>query len=721
MNRVLAAVTCILALTACKREDTSLIWGFDADYVPTRMSVEPSVDSITVVFGFVPGIDRYLVAANHGAGDVDLSSPDVVIDPPIDRADVEDLSNCFQSPEDDVWYCAVYLSPDDPALEEPYTVVVANADDPTQTLAPVVTTLISDLLPLTVDSAFQDEILLPGLPAHAHFGGAMTVGDVNADDIDDALVSAFGDVSVNPDPCSYGGTGTDQAGSAYLFYAASPFDYGSRPGLVPQPVAETGFGPVGYYASGISLTDLDNDGDAEVIVSNEAGGVEVTLGGGGATMDLANPTFTYTGTHGPQYGTQLATAPPDTSGQPPRLVAANPFADSGNGQGFADILELDTTGSITLSPSELTQDDEFAANALGGSAIVVADFDGDADSENADLDIVLGGPGSSEIQVYRRDGTITGYTHMGSHDVVDDASQYGSWLAAGAFADSGGDNEGWPDVVVGEPRYTHDDLMGTMTPDVGRVEIADVRDVLLDGSGANVELEIRGDQVYGSPSAANESFFGTAVDTASVVGAYYTNLIVGAPGHDTDRGNGDVWFFPTTNNGDILVGQAQQIPGRPNSKERLGSALAHGDFNDDFSDDLLVGAPCNSDSPGGAAVHSGRVLIQYGPESRGPKIGAFTPILKAEIGDPVELDGLRVPLRFPESIYTCVVDWGDGTVHTQDCDDTFPESAGHIYDQAGVFNIRIEVIHSFYDVPAPPASVAVVTACIDSTLFTFCE
>ena len=88
---------------------------------------------------------------------------------------------------------------------------------------------------------------------------------------------------------------------------------------------------------------------------------------------------------------------------------------------------------------------------------------------------------------------------------------------------------------------------------------------------------------------------GAALAAGDFDGDGYDDLAVGIPGDDSDRGAVEVFLggFTGLRSGDSIILYASDAPDRSNSsnQERMGAALAVGDFNSDGVDDLAVGAP----------------------------------------------------------------------------------------------------------------------------------
>jgi hypothetical protein len=169
-------------------------------------------------------------------------------------------------------------------------------------------------------------------------------------------------------------------------------------------------------------------------------------------------------------------------------------------------------------------------------------------------------------------------------------------LKGAAYLVYGATNASWP---LGRPVYTLD---------------ATVTTGLTDG--------IKGFKITG---IANGDAFGQALAMGDVNGDSITDLLVGAPGLNSGRGNvysfygkKSAWTspFPAAaldgNNGFILKGVS--------NNDRAGSSLVTGDVNGDGIDDMIIGAFISSYG----AVNAGSVYVVYGKNTKRPKISTLT-------------------------------------------------------------------------------------------------
>jgi V8-like Glu-specific endopeptidase len=178
-----------------------------------------------------------------------------------------------------------------------------------------------------------------------------------------------------------------------------------------------------------------------------------------------------------------------------------------------------------------------------------------------------------------------------------------------ASADFNGDS--FNDLVVGVP-----------TRHVNGAEGAGaVRILYGSASGPNLATEQWIDQETAGVEGISEGgdFFGAAVTWGYFNSDAYADLAVGAPGEDSwptsTQDAGAVWVFYGSATGlsgtgsKYLDQEDANVIGESEHNDRMGSALAAGDFNKDGWSDLAVGSPGESV---GSAAASGVVTVFYG-------------------------------------------------------------------------------------------------------------
>ncbi len=171
------------------------------------------------------------------------------------------------------------------------------------------------------------------------------------------------------------------------------------------------------------------------------------------------------------------------------------------------------------------------------------------------------------------------------------------------------DNDGFDDLALGVPGEN-----------VGRAAHAGAVNVIY-GSAAG--LTAADDQIWhqDSPGVSGVAGTGDSFGATIVCGNFnvdqYDDLAIGVPGEDVgsvgDAGAVNVLYGSaaglTWAGNEIWHQDVGTIEGAAESGDRFGTALASGDFNDDFADDLAVGVPGEDV---GALRNAGSVNILYG-------------------------------------------------------------------------------------------------------------
>ncbi|MEE8392507.1 MAG: integrin alpha [Anaerolineae bacterium] len=265
------------------------------------------------------------------------------------------------------------------------------------------------------------------------------------------------------------------------------------------------------------------------------------------------------------------------------IVGAPDYDGGQTDEGAAFVYHGSPTG-LVAGPADWMATGAQENAHFGSSASTAGDVNGDGYS-----DVIVGAP---NYDGDRTDGGAAFVYHgssMGLGEGPADWTATGDQSAAtfGAAVSVAGDvdGDGYSDVIIGAPAY---DITGTVTlTDTGRVY------VYLGGATGFITSTANwtawGDQVG--------TDFGTSVSTAGDVnGDGYSDVIVGAPGHDiidtvilTDTGAAVVYHGSSMG---IRVGPADWMATGDQVYARFGAAVSiAGDVNSDGYADVIVGAP----------------------------------------------------------------------------------------------------------------------------------
>ncbi len=247
-------------------------------------------------------------------------------------------------------------------------------------------------------------------------------------------------------------------------------------------------------------------------------------------------------------------------------------------------------GLILIAPASPV----FAATCKGGTP---SDFNGDGISDAAIAEPNgSGGFGSVHI-IY---GTRAGLTAGASGTALDD-QLIGSTNSAASFGDAlvtaDFDGDGCTDLAVGDPSETVS----------GKINAGSVHIYTGGPGGLFPEAPIIDPATFGDPEAAGAEF-GSALAVGDVNGDKLPDLIIGAPGENSDTGA--IYIAPGNRSlqltmakrfaeGDSVVG------GVAATDDAWGSALATADFNGDKISDVAIGARGRSNDEGSVSVLRG--------------------------------------------------------------------------------------------------------------------
>jgi hypothetical protein len=218
------------------------------------------------------------------------------------------------------------------------------------------------------------------------------------------------------------------------------------------------------------------------------------------------------------------------------------------------------------------------------------------------------------VEIASTSGTLI---HRGDSNAA--STFVGEVVATGDF-----DNDGYDDLVVGAPHAT-----------VGGFANAGMV-LLYRGGPTGLPDEPTRTMIQNGTDPSNEcnrpeegDRFGSALAVGDFNGDGFDDLAIGAPGEDVlvagvlyeasgtvdvyfGRANQTFWVTPC-----LVYGQSG-LPGDPDDGSAFGSALAVGDFDADFRDDLAVGAPGARSlsgvfGAGSVTILPGRSVIGFDP------------------------------------------------------------------------------------------------------------
>lgn len=282
--------------------------------------------------------------------------------------------------------------------------------------------------------------------------------------------------------------------------------------------------------------------------------------------------------------------------------------------GSADGPDLDSNQVWSEDTNGLAADADD--NEFFGAALTVGDFDNDGFD-----DLAIGVPGESLSDIQERAGVV--YVLYGTDDGLDDAGaefinqntgtildipeeddRFGSSLVAGDF-----DNDGFDDLAVGVPGESINTIVGAGGVNVifgTTLGLTTAGNQFFSQNTTNIDDASEAGDAFGQSLAAGD-FNGDGRDDLAIgvpyesvgtaIRAGAVNVLLG--GLNGLAAAGDKLFTQST----IGIAETSEL------NDRMGFALAAGDFDHDGFDDLAIGVPGESV---GVRLGAGAVHLIYG-------------------------------------------------------------------------------------------------------------